>query len=211
MADGDLGRQGSGVRSARRTRALAPVVAAIVTVGLVSLAASAHDTDFNDPNDTPGRLDVSRVRLAHQPGPPRWSVIMFRGWTIREIWDRGYVMVLLDTRFSPATDFYLLVRSTGNALQGTLWEARSVGPDTFLGTVPVGKPSPRSVSVQVGLWKLTFGPSRRLYRWRVQTLFTSEACPRTCQDRAPNAGPVVQWRAGMSPTPSPSPSEAPAS
>ena len=66
------------MRTARWTRALAPLVAALVTVGLVSLVAGAHDTDFNDPNDTRGKLDVSRVRLGHELGPPRWSVIMFR-------------------------------------------------------------------------------------------------------------------------------------
>jgi hypothetical protein len=197
------------VRTARWTRALAPLVAALVTVGLVSLVAGAHDTDFNDPNDTRGKLDVSRVRLGHELGPPRWSVIMFRSWTIPSMWDRGYVMVLLDTRYSPAPDYYLLVRSAGRVLQGSLWQARAFGPDTFLGDVPAGKPSPQAVSVRVALWRLTFGPTRRFYRWSVQTVFTSDACPRTCQDRAPNGATILQWRPGMSPTPSPSPSPSP--
>jgi hypothetical protein len=134
---------------------------------------------------------------------------MFRAWTIPQMWDRGYVMVHLDTRFSEAWDYYLLVRSAGTTLQGSLWQVRSFGPDTFIDNVPVGKPGTRSVSVQVGLWKLEFGPTRRFYRWKVQTLFTGDACPRTCQDRAPNGDPMLQWRPGMSPTPSPTPSPSP--
>ena len=198
----------------RSTRVLAPFVVAIATVGLMSIVAGAHDTDFDDPNDARGLLDVSEVRLAHQPGPPRWSVVTFPRWTIRQIWDRGYVMVLIDTRDGQGPDFYLLVRSTGTVLEGTLWQIRSTGPDSYLGTVPVSKPGARSVTVEVGLRRLAFGPTRRFYRWSVQTVFTSATCTNTCQDRAPNPGPVLQWRPGMSPTPtstpSPSPSGAPA-
>ena len=193
----------------RSLRPLGALAAAIATVAVVSLAAGAHDTDFNDPNDTGGKLDVAEVRVAHDPGPPRWSVLTFAEWSNLQMWDRGYVMVFLDTRDNAAADYYLLVRSTGPRLEGTLWQLRSEGPDTCLGTVPVGRPTTRSVVVQVGLRRLDFGPTRQFYRWRVQTVFTSETCPRTCQDRAPNAGQVLQWRPGMSPTPSPSPSASP--
>ena len=195
--------------SARWARVLAPFVAAIATVGLLGIVAGAHDTDFDDPNDTRGLLDVSAVRLAHQPGPPRWSVITFPRWTIQRIWDRGYAMVLLDTRAGHGPDFYLLMRSVGSALQGTLWQIRSTGPDSYLGTVPVAKPGARSVTVEVGLRRLGFDPGRRFYRWTVQTVFTSDTCPKTCQDRAPNAGQKLQWRPGMSPTPTPSPTSSP--
>ena len=193
----------------RWVRVLAPFVAAIATVSLMSIVAGAHDTDFDDPNDTRGLLDVRAVRLAHQPGPPRWSVITFPRWTIHQIWDRGYVMVLIDTRDGQGPDFYLLVRSVGTALQGTLWQIRSTGPDTYLGTVPVSKPGARSVTVEVGLRRLAFGPTRRFYRWSVQTVFTSATCTNTCQDRAPNPGMMLQWRPGMSPTPTPSPTSSP--
>jgi hypothetical protein len=193
----------------RRTRVLASCLAAITAVAVLTLVAGAHDADLNDPNDTAGKLDVAQVRVAHEPGPPRWSVITFAEWTNLQMWDRGYVMIFLDTRGNAAAEYYLLVRSAGPTLEGTLWQLRSRGPDSYLGTVPVGRPTTRSVVVQVGLRRLAFGPTRRFYRWRVQTVLTSETCPRTCQDRAPNAGQVLQWRPGMSPTPSPSPSGSP--
>jgi hypothetical protein len=167
-------------------RAVLSFVAAIVTVGALTLIAGAHDTDFNDPNDTRGKLDVSRVRLAHQPAPPIWTIVTFQEWGIREMWDRGYLMVLIDTRMDPAPEHYLLVRSDVFALEGTLWRIRSVG-----------------------LRRLAFGPTRPFYRWWVKTIVTGDLCPQTCQDRAPNGGRVLNWRPGMSPTPSPSPTSSP--
>jgi hypothetical protein len=197
-------------RRAIVARTSAAFLAAVVTVSLVALVAGAHDTDFMDPNDTAGKLDVRIVKLKHAPSPAVWTIVTFGDWGIREIWDRGYVMVLLDTRYGPPADYYLLVRSRGGDLQGSLWRVRSAGLDRYEGTVQVHRRSGRSVSVQVALWRLVFGESRRFYRWAVRTIFTSDACPRTCQDRAPNGDALVkQWRPGMSPTPSPSPSPSP--
>ena len=197
-------------RSRLLVRAAGPFVAAVLTVGLMTFAAGAHDTNFTDPNDTRGKLDVWKVRLAHQPGPPTWTIVTYGLWGIREMWDSGYLMVMLDTRLGAPADHYLLIRSTGSALVGSLWRIRSVGPDSYLGTVPVSRKSMRSVTVQVWLSRLTFGEARAFYRWWVQTILTSDVCPRTCQDRAPSgAATVLNWRPRMSPTPSPTPSPSP--
>lgn len=188
---------------------LAPFGAALVTVALVTAIAGAHDTDLTDPNDTRGSLDVREVRLAHKQGPHTWTIKTFREWRTREIWDRGYLMVLLDTRRGADAEFYLLVRSARTDLLGSIWRIRNVGPDTFVGSVPVQRHSRRSATVQVGLSRLTFGGKRLFYRWWVQTLFTGGRCRRTCHDRAPNGESVLQWRPGLSPTPSPSGSPSP--
>jgi hypothetical protein len=190
-------------------RAAAPFAAALMTVALMAVVAGAHHTDLLDPDDTRSRLDVRQVRFRHQPAPPFWTVVTFGEWRTAEMWDRGYIMVLLDTEGGVGAEYYLLVRSTGRALGGSLWRAHSTGPDSYLGSVPVKRFSRRSASVQVGLSRLTFGKSRSIYRWWVQTIYTSNTCRRTCQDRAPNGDPVRQWRPGMSPTPSPSPTESP--
>lgn len=191
-------------------RIFAPFAAAIATVGAMTLAAGAHDSDFNDPNDARGKLDVSKVKLAHEPAPPIWTILTFHGWGVREMWDRGYLMVMLDTRWAEPAEHYVLVRSNRIAMQGTLWRVRSFGPDSYLGTVPVHRNSRRSVSIQVGLRRLLWGEERAFYRWWVQTIVTSDTCPRTCQDRAPNGdATVLNWRPGMSPTPSPTPSPSP--
>ena len=93
-------------------------------------------------------------------------------------------MVLLDTRYSRRPTTTCSSGRPGGCSRDRCGKLGPSGPDTFLGDVPAGKPSPQAVSVRVALWRLTFGPTRRFYRWSVQTVFTSDACPRTCQDRA---------------------------
>jgi hypothetical protein len=203
VANLGLDAEGERVRVRRLPRTLAPFAAAVVTVAVVAAIAGAHDTDFNDPDDTRGKLDIKRVRLAHQPGPPLWTLATFGEWRTAEIWDRGYLMVFLDTQGGAGAEHYLLIRSSGTVLEGSLWRLRNVGPDSYLGSVPVDRWSRRSATVQVGLSRLTFGASRAFYRWWTETIFTGELCRRTCHDHAPNGDPVLQWRPGMSPSPSP--------
>jgi hypothetical protein len=195
----------------RWLRTAAPFAAAIATALLAALVAGAHDTDLTDPNDTRGQLDVREVRLAHDAGAPTWTVVTFARWGTLEMWDRGFVEILLDTQRGEPAEYYLLVRSNRFELQGTLWRLHAYGPDSYLGNVTVTRRSRRSVSVQVGLWRLTFGEKRDFYRWWVHTVFTSEVCRRTCHDFAPDGDAVLQWRPGRSPSPSVSPSPSPSS
>jgi hypothetical protein len=190
-------------------RMAGPFAAAIVTVALIAAIAGAHDTDITDPNDTPGKLDIEQIRLAHQPGPPRWAFVTFARWGTAEIWDLGYFIVMLDTQRGVGAEYYLLARSARTSLKGSLWRIRAVGPDSFLGPVTVKRWSLRNATIQVRLSRLTFGPSRTFYRWWTETVFTGDLCRRTCHDRAPDVDSVLQWRPGMSPSPSPSPSESP--
>jgi hypothetical protein len=175
----------------------------------MALAAGAHHTDLTDPDDARGKLDVREVRFDHA-GTPRWTVVTFSKWGNLEMWDRGFVEVLLDTRQSQLAEYYLLVRTDRTRIEGSLWRLRRFGPDSYLGAVGVDRLSLRSVSVQVRLRRLRFGEQRDFYRWWVHTVVTSESCPRTCHDVAPNGAPVLQWRPGRSPSPSvtnsPSPS-----
>ena len=189
----------------RSLRVGAPFGAALVTILVMAFVAGAHHTDLSDPNDTRGKLDVSRVRFAHT-NLAAWTVLTFSEWRTANIWDRGYFMVMLDTEAGAPAEYYLLVRSRGGSLAGSLWRARNFGSDTYLGTVPVKRLSRRSVTVQVGLFRLAFGERRTFYRWWVHTVFTGDRCRRSCHDRAPRRDAVRQWRPGMSPSPSPSPS-----
>ena len=193
----------------RWIRIVAPFAAAFVTVLMLALVAGADETIIHHPRQTKGKLAVREVRLKHDGMPPTWTIVTYSRWSAPEIWDRGYVMVLLDTKGGPEAEYYLLIRSTRWALEGSLWRAHAYEPDTFLGRVPVWRTSARSVSVRVRLIRLAFGPRRRSYRWFVTTLYTSDVCRRTCIDRVPSTGSVLQWRPGMSPTPSPTPTPSP--
>jgi hypothetical protein len=192
----------------RAPRILAPFVAALATVVLVSLAAGAHDTDLTDPDDARGLLDIRQVRLAHDGVPPAWTIVTFARWGVLRTWDAGYLIVWIDTQAGSEPEYYALIRSNRYRLEGSLWRARIYGPDSFVKRVEVWRQSGRSASVRVRLVNLAFGPKRTFYRWWVSTIYTSDVCRRTCHDRAPNGTRAVrQWRPGMSPTPSPSESD----
>jgi hypothetical protein len=200
MAGGRLAREGARVRA----RAALPFLVAGLTVALIAALASADRNRLRDPNDVRGVLDVRHARWEQVPGKaPAWTVFTFNAWRTRDLWDRGWVFVQLDTKLSPDPDYYVLVRSLGSRLDAELFRIGGSGRGTHVADVGVGRPSGRAVTVRVPLKELEFGPARDYYLWRVVTMYTSDVCPRTCLDRVPDQGGELQWRPGMSPTPSP--------
>jgi hypothetical protein len=200
MEDRELAGPGP-ARLSRRTRrgvvALCTLLA--VAAGAALPVVAARILAVEDPNDTDGLLDVHEVRFRDPSGePPSWTVITFNDWTARTLWDRGYVLVSLDTRSSPASDYYALVLADRRGLRASLWRDRDGAPDRRLFSVPVRKRGDRGVEVGVPLRRLDIGPHRALYRWSVTTLFIGGACHRTCVDAAPDDSMIEQ------PLPSPS-------
>jgi hypothetical protein len=88
-----------------RRRAAALTVLAVVA-GLALPVLAAFVVAVDDPADTRGLLDVHQVRFDDaSDGLPAWTVITFDEWTVRQIWDRGNVLLHLDT-FGPADPDY---------------------------------------------------------------------------------------------------------
>jgi hypothetical protein len=197
MAGGGVAGEGARVvsdrvtavaRSRRRTVLAAGLL--LSTFALPVLAAGLLAVD--DPNDTAGLLDVHEVRFFDGDGPPAWTVITFNDWTLRQLWDRGYVLLYLDTLGSPDPDYYVLVRADRRSLVGVLWRIRADGHDVNLFKVATRKRGGDGVRVSVPLRRLSIGDHRTLYRWSVLTLFTGNHCRRTCLDPAPDATMVEQ-------------------
>jgi hypothetical protein len=178
------------------------VAAAIALVSAVALPVLASMFLITDPNDTRGVLDIHEVRLRDVDGsPPSWTVITFGDWTARKLWDRGYVLLNLDTLGTPEPDYYALVRADRDRLRGSMWRDRTKARDVRLFTVEVHRRGDNGVAVWVPLRRLNVGVHRTVYRWSVTTLFTGGTCRRTCVDLAPDDGMVEQPI--DSPTPSP--------
>jgi len=172
-------------------RALGLVAGGVMVVGL-ALPASAHHTDLRDPNDVRGKLDIREVQLAHREAPPVWTVVTFQKWRIREMWDRGYVLVFLDTMGTADPDYFALVRSDGERMRATLYRDRRKAADVAVRKLRTWRRGGRSVSVAVPLRFLEFGPHRTSHLWWAQTLKSGPACRRICIDRAPDDGAVEQ-------------------
>jgi hypothetical protein len=187
-------------------RPLLPFLVAgmIAIVAVAAIASPAFHSDLGDDNDTEGLLDVRRVRLDHEGGTEA-TVITFADWTPASIWDRGNAYVFLDTQGGEDAEYFVMVRSTGSELQGSLWRDRRDRRDVFLRNVKVRRKSADGLSVAIPIKSLEFGGFRDSYMWWAMTSFTGQSCRRTCLDRAPDEGSVEQWRPGMSPTPTASP------
>lgn len=183
-----------------RARTAALSLAMVTTALVLALPAFGGTTSLEDPNDTDGRLDLRSVGLDDTGVPARWSVSAFRRWTVRELWDRGYVMVQLDTKGDARIDHLAVMSSNGRDLIGTLNRVRDDGRLVEIGRFRVNKSGGRSAALSIALHRLSIGPHRTSYFWNVVTSYVGDACPRTCFDVVPDAGMVEQ------PLPEPSPS-----
>jgi hypothetical protein len=188
----------------RRAGVAVAAFAVVVLAAFVLPAVAAH-TNQTDPDDTRGPLDVRTVRFTHA-GAPTWRVATFARWSTTDIWDRGYVIVELDTKGDDAIDHLAVVRSDGRDLVGVLYRVRRDGGQIAIGVLEANKDGASGAAVSVALRRLRIGPGRTLYRWAVVTTFTGPGCPRTCVDLVPNEGMVEQLLPGVTPTPTPSPS-----
>ena len=190
--------------SGRRAAGLG-VLAALAVAIAFALPASANHTRQTDPNDVAGRLDLERVRFDHDTPPPRWTFVTFVGWTVPQVWDRGYLLIELDTLRDEEADYLAVVRSEGRDLDARLFRLRADGRQAEVDTLVTGKDGGRSAWVAIALRKLTFGRTRTSYFWAALSSYTGSACPNTCLDRVPDEGMVEQVLPGVTPTPTPTP------
>ncbi|HYZ47062.1 MAG TPA: hypothetical protein VE712_05295 [Actinomycetota bacterium] len=169
-------------------------VAAVVVASLVVLSPAAHARlALRDPNDTRGPLDVREV---HHVGDrrPIWRIRTGPRWTARRLFDRGYLLVHLDTFGSRRGDYYALVLSNGRRMRGILFRDR-LRPrrDRKLSSLGVWRRDRNSVSVRIPMRKVFVPKNSESYGWFVRTLWIKRRCPKsTCIDRAPFEGAVQQ-------------------
>jgi hypothetical protein len=166
------------------TSARQGLVLVVLLASLWPAPAQAARTEVRDPNDTRGPLDVRRVsKLASVR--PMWKIRTWRRWSVERVFDRGYVLVFLDTFGAPQDDYYALVFSDGRRMKGRLFRLRARRADWRVAYLRVWRADRRSVSVRVRLGKTIVGRHRTSYFWRVETLVTGASCRRVCLDRAP--------------------------
>lgn len=187
------------------------VLVAVLCAAALALPflATASHMDVRDGNDTRGKLDVRRV-LVDFTKRPRWTITTWNKWTVERLWDRGYVLVQLDTFGTERFDYYAFVRSDGFNLKGTLVRDRANKPDYTVTSIRAFKSSGTSLSLRFPLKKMRMGNKRLFYRWQVQTIFSSGRCPTTCFDFAPDRGAIEEPIPGRTlPTPTPTITDSP--
>lgn len=193
-------RTGSHSRFARRIMWMVLILA--LTPAMMGRAG--HSQDLADANDTAGLMDARAVATSGPKKRPTWRVVTFSKWEARDIWDRGQILVLLDTFGDGGPDYYALVHSAGPKMHASLWRIRAGRRDQELEDLRVWRKDGRSVSVIVPLKGLRLEDERPYYRWRIETIWRSKACPRVCFDLVPDDGFVREPLVTASPTPGPS-------
>jgi len=168
-----------------RRGGLGLVAITVVVVVALALPAGADHTDQVDPNDTEGRLDLEAAQFDHL-GAPTWRLVTFSAWTFRAIWDRGYLMVQLDTKGDAAVDFVAVVRSDGRRLVATLFRLRRSGGQAEVVSLRTDKSGSNAAWVTVPLRKVSIGPNRTSYFWSALSSFAGGGCSRTCLDAVPD-------------------------
>jgi hypothetical protein len=174
----------------RPGRAGAALVAALLCIA--ALPGLAAPTEVRDPNDARGWLDVRRVFKWGRPEHPGWRIVTGRRWRAKWLWDKGFLVLTLDTFGDPLPDYYVVIGSDGRGLDASLWRKRRGARDRRLRRVKAWRPDRRSVIVRLPLRHVFVGPRREHFGWFVQTLLTSRRCPRVCFDRVPDRGMITQ-------------------
>ena len=192
-------------------RRIAPFVLVAVTVVGVTVAAMAAGptaagsrAQVDDPNDTRGPLDMSRVWFEDpMDAPPNWTIVTYGDWHPKQLQDKGFVFVYLDTTGTDRADYYVLVRSVGRSLAGSLWRDPKRGGDIKLLPIDVTRKSNTSLTLEIPLGQLEVGAFRTFYGWYSVTTFTGRVCRAVCVDRAPDTGAFEQPIGTPTPTPTP--------
>ncbi len=161
-----------------------PVLGGLLLTSL-SMALAAPK-EYADGNDTFGRLDVRTVGFTADPNPPTWTIHTFASWTARDIRDKGFLVVLLDTRGDADEDYVALARSNGRDLVGRLFRRRPRRPDALVGRITVRKIGPDGVIMSVGRRSRGAGaPTTLALAFTVPFAF-AEPQPHAQRDRFPD-------------------------
>jgi len=160
----------------------------LIGVSLISVmlsgTASADTARFNDPNDTPGRLDVKAVRHGHDGARLVHSAYTYRRWGSRALSDdESYIGFYLDagTSRTRADRFVWIRHKPGRGLYARIFRPGVHANGERLGKVRVSRPGRRSVRIYLRRSQLSSGILNG-YRWRVTTSYEKSTTGGACGD-----------------------------
>lgn len=183
------------------TAARGALILLLASALLVPMLATANHEIVTDGNDAKGWLDIKKVKTAGIE-KPEFKVVTHTTWSVKEMWDTGFVLVSFDTFDDKSFDYYALVKSNGSELKGRLYRDRSNKPDKKIAKLKVWRDNKKSVSLRVHLDDMRLGGKNQLtYRWYAQTLLSGDVCFNVCFDRAPNDGALKEPNGKPTPTP----------
>ncbi len=179
----------------RRNRHLRRAFATGLTAAALCVPAPtavANHVVVRDRDDTPGRLDVRRAEPTGV-SPHKMTIKTHNAWGVNDIFDRGYLLVYLDTFGGNRFDYFILLRPERGNMRGNVWRDVKNGNDRQIARTKVGRANRRTIRTTVPLRKMRIPATQVDYRWHVRTIYAKRGCYRAvCIDRAPNSESVVE-------------------
>ena len=155
--------------------------AAVLLPSFVASAATA-----SDPNDTPGRLDLSSITTTRLPrGVTRIVLVTYGGWSDATLGQGtgNELIVRMDLDGNGTMDCRAVVSTNGtNNLH-----AETIGKPCADGPFPVGHPNPTTAVIRLPAHSP--GNPDQIWHAAGASRFTGPAaCAMVCIDRAPDTG-----------------------
>ncbi len=160
--------------------------AVLVALAGADVAWAGTDT-FQDPNDRPGRLDISSVEQGHSGRNVTHTITTFDNWPGSLLGRRtpNFLFIEISVDADRTTERSVLIVSSRGHLVGVVLDQQA----EFLGRADVSRPNRHAVEVSIrrGLLGDPAG-----YRWQALAFFEGEStCAGGCLDRAPNGSRAV--------------------
>jgi hypothetical protein len=150
--------------------------------------AACHLDSPEDPDDATGRLDVRRIATSFGASSSRWTIFTRGTLTRRELWDRGFGVVSLDTAGTPSAEYRIVIRVRSNGTGMAAFLRRL--SDGRQWSLDARRPGWSSMAVELPMSRVVFGAARTYFRWWGQTLWIRSGCTvAVCLDRVPVAAP----------------------
>jgi hypothetical protein len=151
-------------------------------------AVGCHLDSPQDPNDATGRLDVQRIQTTFGATSSSWTFFTHGQWSRKEMWDKGFAVVSLDTSGDLSAEYRIVirVRFDGRGMTASLMR---LGDGKQWG-LEAWRPGRRSMAVELPMSRVSFGSGRTYYRWWGQTLYSHSGCKKAvCFDLTPGSAP----------------------
>lgn len=159
------------------------VLAAVAAAALMHVAA-ADTAGTGDRDDTPGRLDLKRVRHSHEGRRLVHSAHTYARWRSSSLaGDETYIGFYLDAgSHGTRGDRFVWVRyEEGRGLYAEVFRPLSHPNGERIGPVRVSRPNRRSVKISLKPSQISKGIANG-YRWRSTTSFEKTSARGACGD-----------------------------
>ena len=185
----------SPIHQGRRSRFLALITVMAITLGAAG-SAGADSVTREDPDDSPGLLDLAAGRHGHQRVREQRLIVhrveTHDDWPVRTLVGSDF-LIFFNTDADGRTEFYLQLGASEGRVEATMYNSRG----RIVGYAKATRPD--SHTVRIVFPRSMLGGNVDSYRWYAQTVYRSGGegecgvqndVSMPCLDRLPDSGTI---------------------